>query len=352
MVQGVSFLKTKSRMLGMDVGPRAVKLVEMERAGGNWKVLKHVISKWEDRDEPGLDQLEGGLLKRLVAENNIHTKKVTTIVPYRDLTERFVELPLSAGDKMSEYVKWEIPKHINYPAEEATFDYICSDSTGREKNDVHIAITRKDSVERIVSIIREAGLVPEVIETRSTALHRLVQQNPEWMTKTVILLDIEYRWTSMLVISEGTLRMSRKIENGKRDIVTSIAVLSGSELDEADKLLMDLGIDEKIIKGESVDPTSQEFNVYSAIERPVDRLLIDMKRSYEFYKAQYGIENDFDLILVSGEISHIPNIDRFIGMKTGKKAKVIGMEDLSGLQVAGKDLSVGLFTIALGLAMR
>ncbi|MBU8923382.1 MAG: pilus assembly protein PilM [Bacteroidales bacterium] len=345
-------LKSRNTMLGLDISPRAVKLIEMERVNGTKKVLSHAISEWDGQDDPGLDQLEGGLLKKLVLENNIHTKKVVTIVPHKDLTERFVELPFSAGNKMGEYVKWEIPKHINYPVEEATYDYICADSSQREKCEVHLAITRKDSVDRIVSIIRDAGLIPEVIETRSTALHRLVKQNPEWMTKTVTLLDIEYRWTSMLVISEGTLRMSRRIENGKRDIVTSIAVLSGCELDEAENLLMDLGFDEKVLEGESVDPTSREFNVYSAIERPVDRMLADMKRSYEFYKAQYGIENDPDLILISGETSCIPNLDRFISMKTGNKANVIRIEDLSGLQIDGKELQVGSFTIALGLAMR
>ncbi|MBN2072236.1 MAG: pilus assembly protein PilM [Candidatus Krumholzibacteriota bacterium] len=340
------------RVLGIDMSPRFIKLVEVESGRGGIMVLKTAIDRITEDDEDGGPVRYAERLKGLIRNNGIKAKKAFAVLMPEDVIERFVSVPAEAGKKIREIIEWEVPKHIDYSMEETVYDYNISEIPDSSRKDVHLAIARRDRVEKLASIIQEADLCPEGIESRSSSLCRLMNGFSGIEKKTVAILDIEHRWSTLLILRDKVLIMSRRIENGTNDILESISSLIGCSEHESRVYMMETGFSEPIINGEEVPPLSLEYTVYSAIERSVDRLVADLKRSYEIFKAQNEMQNNPDIIYLTGGTSLLPNIDRVLQIKMGIETEVLDPFGTGLLSDESGTDSFAQLTVALGLAIR
>ncbi len=348
----MELISENKRVLGIDISPEAVRLAQIRARGGIKRVEMAVVSADRRQDESGMELLRRGILTQPDGRTCVRARNAVSVLEYQDVTERFLNLPCVDRKKLKELVKWEVPKHTDFPAEEAAWDFTAEKRPGGNEYNVHLAISRKEKVDELLGIILDAGLFPAAVETRSTALHRLVSHMKDPLPGIMALFEIGYRWTTFIIARDGALMMSRRIENGGRDIISSITALIGCGEEDAQGHMLSRGFNEKILGGERVDPVSLEYSLYSAMERPLDNLVSEIKRSYEYFKAQYAVGEDPDRYLLSGEVAMLPNLDRFLSIKLGRDTEVIRPEHFSALEYDVEDVPFPLMSTAVGLALR
>ncbi len=348
----VGSLKGNS-VIGLDIGTSSIKLVELERKNGtavvrNAAQCRNPAAGEEISEEKRLVLMVRGLKQ----EYGVRANRTVSTLSKRDITEKFLTVPADAGERVGDIVKWEVPKHISFPVEDAVYDFRVDELQGGGELGIHLAITRRRNIEKHVELLMRMGLVPEAVETRSRALHRLIDRTVDTEASVVAALDIGSRWSTMLIINNGVLRMSRTMEIGSDDINSSIVNLVRCSENDAESLKRKMGFTEEIMKGESVSATSKEFHVYSAIEMHMDRLIAEMKRSLVFYYAKQEAEDEPEILFVTGGAARIPNLGRFIEKKLGFEVRI--NDPSSGFtNEAGETMELGAhLSMALGLALR
>ena len=136
------------------------------------------------------------------------------------------------------------------------------------------------------------------------------------------------------------------------DITHSITNLVRCSEEDAEDLKRNVGFSEEILRGDAVPATSRDYNLYSAIEHQMDRLIAEMKRSLVFFYAQYEEQDEPEILYLTGGTSRIPNLTQFIDKKLDTRVEIVDPleaipHDLENNEGFGTQLSM-----AVGLAMR
>ncbi len=349
-----SRLLNGTAVLGLDIGYSIVKLVELRKRNGNAEIRNYLFSDFDYNSSVPRSKQAEELVKGLLRENHIKTRKVVTAISNEDLIERVFYLPLSSRDKIKDIVKWEVKKHINFPMEEAVYSYITSEIEEAEKLCIYLAISKRDVVERQIELLSRVGLEPLAIETKSTALSRLIQWSHADRAKEgkIALVDIGSKSSVFVLIDKGFIRMSKYIEIGSIDITSTIVNLIHCSEKDAEELKMNIGIKEEVMNNRDSSPESVDFNVYSAIEFQMDRLISEIKRALMFYFAQFEWEGDPDIMYITGGTSRIPNIAKFLARKLSMKVEVLDPVDKFKCADCLDKGSATHLSIAFGLALR
>lgn len=350
MKAGKSILRR--RTIGIDIGSDSLKAVEVETGGGMPRLLNAVIEKDVFGGHSPIGRLDAGLLSGILKKRGIKAKRAISVLPDEDLIEKYLRFPVETLKRIGDFVNWEASKHISYPVEEASFDYSTEERNGGDEIGVHLAVARRVVVEKYVYLLKNAGLVPEAVEPRSLALKRILRNREIPENMIVSMLDIGFRWTTLLILKGGRIRFSRTIETGGKDVRDSIAALINISPAEAEHHMVNTGLDINLIREEDVSPTSTEYNVYSAIERAIDRLISDYRRSYEFFRVQYEEEDGPAVLYLTGGTARIPNLDRFVEMKLKVKTEVFDTLKYSGIENGSYGGPWQPLSTALGLALR
>ncbi len=339
------------KMVGLDIGTSSIKVSQITHRGKRVRVGKTAI--WDNnRDSEG--EIQGNLENRigeLFSINNISTGGVVSTLTKDSITEKFISVP-PAREKIRDIVRWEVPKHIDFPFREAVFDYRSELIPGTESVSVHIAISRRKELEEFIRLLTNVGIRPRALETRSRALQRVAMLEEGIGEKSVAVLDMGSRWSTLILLNSGVLRMTRTMEIGSDDINHSIVQLVKCSEEEAESLKQKVGISRDILHGERVQSTSDSFQVFSAIEHQMDRVVAEVKRSLVFHFARYEDEPEPEAIYLMGGSSRIPNLEVFLNSKFDMDVEAIDpLKRLKGENEISPDEGTRL-SMAIGLALR
>lgn len=339
-------------MIGLDIGNSIVKMVELRRSNGDVAVNDFMFEPYPEDTEGTKEEKAIQLIRKLVQENHVRTRRVVSVIPDKELIERFLYLPAGSSKKLTGIVKWEVTKHITFPIEEAVYDFSYSELPEEEKLCVYLVITKRSIVDSYIAMISGVGFEPFALESKAQALTRLLR----WMKVTegrkVAVLDIGSISSSFMIVENGVLRMTKFIEIGSEDITSTIVNLVHCTVKDAEDLKMSVGIKREVMESKDSSPTSVDYNVYSAIEFQMDRLIQEMKRALMFYFAQFEWENDPDILFLTGGASRIPNMDKFLANKLSMEVETI--DPVSFMKCNDcEDKGPGThLSIAFGLALR
>ncbi len=342
----------KRRVVGIDLGSNSLKAVEVETGGKVPRLVNAVVEKDVFGDASPAGRLDAGLLSGILKRRGIKTKRTVSVLPNEDLIEKYLRFPVETRKKIGDFVNWEASKHISYPVEEAAFDYSIEKPNGGSEMDVHLAVTRRSTVEEYVNLLNNSGLVAEAVEPRSIALGRILCNGPSSENTIIPMLDIGFRWTTLVILKGGRLRFSRTIEGGGKDVRDSITALMNISPAEAEDHMVNTGFSIDLIRGEDVSPTSTEYNVHSAMERAVDRLISDYRRSYEYYRVQFEEQDEPVVLYLTGGSAQMPGFDSFMEMKLKARTEVFDPFKYSGIENGSYVGPRSPLSTALGLALR
>src|SRR4030066_2214756 len=124
-----------------------------------------------------------------------------------------------------------VKKGIDFP-EDAIIDYVVIDELmeeGKTKLSIMTFAVRKDEVMGHVGMLKEASLIPDVIDVGPMALLSAFDYNYGWeKDKRYAVLDIGASKATLSIISNGSLRFARYIPLAGDDITRIIQDAEGA----------------------------------------------------------------------------------------------------------------------------
>ncbi|MEK6726139.1 MAG: type IV pilus assembly protein PilM [Deltaproteobacteria bacterium] len=338
-------LSLRKNLLGVDIGSSSIKLVHLACSGGACR-LKDVgyVKLPYGAGESGAAKA----LKTLLSVHGIGRSRVSSSIRNKSLTFSHIKLPKMPKDDLTEAVRWEVKKGIDFP-EDAIIDYVVIDELmeeGKTKLSIMTFAVRKEEVMGHVGMLKEASLIPDVIDVGPMALLSAFDYNYGWeKDKRYAVLDIGASKATLSIISNGSLRFARYIPLAGDDITRIIQDAEGTDFQAAeDKKLRYAGVND-----------APEV-VRTAVKSFKEGISIEVRRSFTYYQAHLR-EGWVDSLLLSGGSANIKGLAENIGSAVGVKTAIY--DSMKRVEVKralprGADITPlsPIFVEAFGLALR
>jgi type IV pilus assembly protein PilM len=335
-------------MVGIDIGSKTIKIVEVEKEGGGFSLSASGIVGYSgitvDKmvDEKEMASL-GQIIKKLHNEAGISSKDAVISVPEPLVFTRTIKFPFLTDNEIASAVKWEAEQYIPIPLTEAIVQHtILARNEKSSPPDVLVLLVAapRTVVEKYTKVVQLAGLTTTAVETELIALTRSLAP-PD---KTVLLVDLGAASTNIAISKMGLLSFSRSIPIAGEAFTRAVSQGLGVTTQQAEEYKKTYGFDAAQLEGKVKEVLS-----------PVLMLVVDeIKKAISYYLTEEKGESPGALI-VTGGTSAVPEI-------VSTLTKLIGMEVLVGNPFAktrvdpetAKKLApyAPLYGVAVGLAMR
>ncbi|MEN6627583.1 MAG: type IV pilus assembly protein PilM [Candidatus Sumerlaeia bacterium] len=317
--------------IGVDIGTHSVKVVQMRRTGDGYELESvaqcEIWPGGEASEDPSARRAaKTAALKRALEEGQIKARHAVSAVCGESIIVRYLQLPRMPEDELKKALQWEAEEYIPFRLNEVNLDSMIlgeMDDGDHAKMDVLLVSAKKDLVEEHVSIIREAGLEPRIVDVDSFAFLNCfeVNYNPG-IDECLALINIGSSMTSINIYGHGRTRFSRDIPIGGDTITQAIRSRLNCSWTEAERLKIELGAPspqksspqdttqmgslldnirgavEGLSGGGSAD--SREATASMAIGNILNNLLSEGRRSVEFFESQYRGQNVGRVVLGGG----------------------------------------------------
>src|SRR5512139_462237 len=169
------FLGKKKDVVGLDIGSSSIKLVELNRGKGEFKLQNLGLSPL-----PPEAIVDGALMdsvtiidaiRDLVSTTKTKRKDVVTSVSGHSVIVKKITLPFMTESELEESIQWEAERYIPFDINDVNIDFQIFGAApdNPEVMDVVLVAAKKDMINDYVSVIMEAGLSPVIIDIDSFA---------------------------------------------------------------------------------------------------------------------------------------------------------------------------------------
>lgn len=234
-------------VLGLDLGSKFIKAVEVSSKGGELELLSAGIVPTPaglfSGDVIVDPQGTAEVIRALLQQIGTHTNKVVmTVKGQTSLVVRIIEVPKMKEEELADAMRWEIERHVPFASTGAvTMDYaplqpmdtVPDEGTG----EVLMAVAEEGLIKAVVDTLELAGLEPLAIDIEPLALGRcFVSKDPLLKNSTVAILQMGARSSDLTVIGFDNPRLTRILNIGGNNITSAIGNALGVSDEEAEKI--------------------------------------------------------------------------------------------------------------------
>ncbi|MGA3084665.1 MAG: type IV pilus assembly protein PilM [Thermodesulfobacteriota bacterium] len=307
-----SFQLTKN-IIGIDIGTSSLKIAECQRAGERITLLNYEIIRLPEGRGPNRAlslQETSTFIRDTLKELGIRTSDVVSEVTGLRTIARHLFMQDLADDEMREAIRWGAKADFPFALEEAFIDFykleVFKREEGEPEAEIIAAVATREVVEEQVALLKDSGLKPLFLSIPSFSLmqaYRFTQPSP-W-SETAAVIDLGQKSTRIIVLKEGKLKFSREIAVAG-DIFTQSLIGSyevngqAKEIDQAtaEKIKIKVGL---LAEGEA-DQTVEGIpldQVQKRLGSVMDRLLLEVERSINYYKNQFK-DYEIERVFITG----------------------------------------------------
>jgi type IV pilus assembly protein PilM len=347
------FKKKSDVLLGLDISSTSVKLLELSRNNGRFRVEAygvealppHAMVEKNISDVAGV----GEAIKRVLAQTKPSSRQAAVAVAGSAVITKTVEMPASlTDDQMEAQITAEADQYIPYPLEEVALDFEVQGVSPRNDQQVEVllAACRRENVEMREAALQAGGLKAAVVDIEAHAMKRAVDLMRPSLDdydddSVVAIVDIGSTMTTLSVLADG------------RSIYTREQLFGGKLLTEEIQRRYGLSFEEAgVAKKQGGLPDDYESQVLQPFKEGV---LQQVTRSLQFFFSSSRYD-DVDLIVLAGGTASIPGLAELIEAKLGTRTVVAnpfdGMSLSSRVDARSLANDAPALMIACGLAMR
>jgi len=280
------------QIVAIDLGTRTTKAVLLNRVDKGLSLARFVV-----QDAPIYDKaLPQGLLtehlRNVIEVLQPRTKQATIAIGATDSILRSTELPLLPLPEMRQMLKFNSKNYLQQDLSNYVFDcYIVpprkaqpeAGKAGVVKYKVWVGGTRREALLTLETAVREAGLIPNQVTLAVLGpINALELLQPDVFGKEIVaLVDLGFKSSSISILDNGELCLSRSVEIGGDKLTTGLAEAMSISYAEAEGIKIGM-------------PQEAEVHLQPLIA-PLGR---ELRASIDFFEHQR--EATVSKILVSG----------------------------------------------------
>ncbi|MCH7904687.1 MAG: type IV pilus assembly protein PilM [Armatimonadetes bacterium] len=359
--------KKLNSAIGVDIGSQTIKLVEIRLQGNQPTVtaMSQAMTPEGAVDHFGVhdDQAVGAVLKELISSSGASASDVVvSIAGQGSVLVRTLEVPKMTDGELAQHMDWEITRNIPFGEKTIESDYKAFPSADDQAQnmDVVMAISPQSAVELMASVVKKAGKKTAAIDVEPLGIARslAVTYDSDYHDKTLCVVDIGHKTTSINIYRNGQLLMPRLVPIGGQMFTQAIADAKNIGFEEAEQIkIKDVNIPADAAQQmEGLNPfdadagtqAMEPYNPFSdspesdkgdaQVENPpavvdeppssggepdelfaaladvLDEMIAEIRRSVDYYRSKGG---DVDHVLLSGGGSKLKGLQAFIEASVG-----------------------------------
>jgi type IV pilus assembly protein PilM len=230
--------KGRDQMLAVDLGSRTTKAVHLQRRGEGFALCRYAVLDAPIFEKTLSADLLAEHLRAVSQALDAKTKAVALTVGVNDALVRHVEMPLIPVEDMRLVLKHNSRGYLQQDLSNYVFDcHIMAPRTdskpaepakgpaSQQKQKVHVAGAKKQLVDDYLQGARDAGLTAEfIVPGLIGPVNAFELAMPEVFAKEVVaLVDIGFRCSSICILQEGELILSRVVGIGGDRLTTALS---------------------------------------------------------------------------------------------------------------------------------
>ena len=341
----------KKGMVGLDIGSRHIKAVQINEVSDGYQLERLGITTLQPElivDGSILDSLRVvEAIKELITNSDIKVKDTTLAVSgHSSVITKRITLPQMTSEELDESIKFEAEQYIPFDIEDVDIDFQILGSREEEgQMDVLVIAVKKDKINEYVSVVRDAGLKPVIVDVDTFALENAYETNYEIVPEENIAL-----------VSIGASTINMNILKNGVSVFTRDSSVGGNLLTEALQKEFTISFDnaEKLKRGEAVEGMSQE-DVSSIVTTASEEIIAEISRSFDYFRSTTSQEEIHEVVF-SGGSSLVKDFAPLLSERLGVGVQFI--EPFRNIKVPDKfdrgylKKIEPIVTIAVGLALR
>ena len=336
-------------ILGIDIGTHSIKLIEIGRekdsivllAAGSMPTPVKALSSNVTADFEAIAYV----IKQLVKETGAKSNKVNIALPESQVFTRVIEVPQLSKRELTSAIQWEAEQYIPLPLDQVNMDFTIlrdAKTTANGKMEVLLIAAPKALVERYMTILELADLVPEYAETEIIAGTRAIAKSVAAI-KNVMLLAIGAQTTDITILHGGIIAFTRSISAGGEALSRALSQGLDFTVVQAEEYKKTYGLQKGMLEGKLV-----------AVMDPIMiTIMNEIKRAIAFFGEKY-VNERIEAIVLSGGTAKLPGIVSYmteaVNIETQLANPWIGIEKEARFAVLSAEGP--LFAVAVGLAIR
>ncbi len=337
-------------VIGLDIGSSSVKLVELRpgRKKGYQLVNFGMASIPPDSIVDGAvmnGSVVGDAIRSILSSSKVKTKDCAISVSGHSVIVKKINLPTMSSEELEESIQWEAEQYIPFDIKDVNIDFQILGSAAEEgQMSVLLVAAKKDMINDYVTMVKETGLMPVVVDVAAFAVENMYETNYSIAEGEIVgLVNIGASVININVLKAGVTAFTRDVSAGGNQYTEEIQKTLNVSYDEAEKM--------KIGAKEAVPP--ELAGIFSSIS---ENLTSEIQRSLEFFSATAG-EEKIAKIFISGGCSKVPGLDKAIAQKSNTPVEIVNsfanieINPRSFDQAYIEDISPAA-AVAVGLALR
>lgn len=287
----------KKMVMGLDIGSSSVKFVNLKDTGKGYQV-----------DNMGLTTLppesivDGSLMDattvieaigELISHYKIKNREVAISVSGHSVIVKKISLPKMTESELEENILVEAERYISFDINDVNIDFQILPSPEKEAEDhidVLLVAAKKDLINDYITVVREAGLSPMIIDIDSFALENVYELNyPLEVGDLVALCDIGASIMNLNIVRGGRSLFTRDISIGGNLFTEEIQKELSVNFEEAEDLKL----------GGSSEKGSPHI-VDKVLNKVSSNIALEIAKSLDFFTATFPDEKVTRLYLSGG----------------------------------------------------
>ncbi len=343
------FFKTET-LVAIDIGQNGVRLVELDLSSDKLRLMNlgytplggelftnNVISKTDKVSEA---------ISSVMEANSVTDKRVVIGMPSPSVFTKRIKMPRMTYDELRQNVNFEASNFIPHNVDQVKLDFHIIGESGKNQLDVLVVAVKNEILDSYTESLSLAGLQPAVIDVDYFALQNMFEANyPEFVEKTVALVNIGARFSSINICKKGSSLFTGDLPIGGKALTDTIAESLGIPFDQAEAL-----------KKSKDDQNPQFASVRELIDINIEYVSSELNRQLSFFWSATGESDGLDMVVLSGGGAQLPGLVEELADKTGVECLLANpLKEIAVSDSFDKDYlsEVGpLMSMCVGLAIR
>jgi len=337
--------------IGLDLGSSYIKTVKLKESKGTYELELldlHPLPPELIVDRSIIDALRlTDSIKEMVKKTGLKSRDATiSISGHSSVIIKKISLPEMTEEELSESIKFEAEQYVPFDIEDVNLDFqIIGPKEEPGQMDVILVAVKKDIISEYISVVKEAGLNPIIVDIDSFALENMYGINYE------IEPD---RNVALLNIGASTINMS--ILKGGISVFTRDSSLGSNLHTEALQREFNISYEnaERLKRGEPIDNVSTE-DAAGVVESASEEILGEIIRSFDYYRST-TLHEDISEVILSGGCALLKDFPSLIAERAGIETKVA--EPFRNIKLPKRfdkayiEEIAPIMAVAVGLALR
>jgi type IV pilus assembly protein PilM len=339
-------------IIGLDIGSSSIKLAHLKMVGAECRLRKFgVVPLPADAIVDGaiMDHasvIEG--IKTALRELKVHEKEVITSLSGHSVIIKKVVLPTTTPEELEESIQWEVEQYIPFDIKDVKIDFqvIGPLKEDPSKMDVLLVAVKSDLVNDYISVVKDAGLTPTVVDIDSIAAGNAFEFcHPVSEEQVPMVVNVGASFMNINILHGGVPLFTRDVPMGGGIYTSEIQKQLAVSFETAEEL--------KTGKKEAGDRADR----LTEIMRTVSNILsTEAQRSYNFFSATYP-DRLVTKVYLTGGAAKSQFLKELLAEKIGVEVELF--DPLQGLVVEERTVDPAVAaqystaaTVAVGLALR